>query len=249
MQKKSCERASNTLDLIAYVSHLDRDIFAGPQLRRPRWGKITDKNGETTAVAEMRRRWRGTERIMTRWRTFPRYLCAVGGAPRVLYLSKLLLAICLPSGLARERIPYGLIDRSVADQRLIIDAKPKRCRGSFENLGRIPRASRLAKKRIWRDRFSLFEIYRVMANTLLVWRWCGKRIHRLICSQACDCLGVSKECDYFGLKYQNAKGEELWLNLRNPIERQTGGGVAPLRFALRVKFWVPPHLLLQEATR
>jgi len=67
--------------------------------------------------------------------------------------------------------------------------------------------------------------------------------------QACDCLGVSKECDYFGLKYQNAKGEELWLNLRNPIERQTGGGVAPLRFALRVKFWVPPHLLLQEATR
>ncbi|XP_024942392.1 E3 ubiquitin-protein ligase MYLIP isoform X3 [Cephus cinctus] len=67
--------------------------------------------------------------------------------------------------------------------------------------------------------------------------------------QACDCLGISKECDYFGLKYQNAKGEELWLNLRNPIERQTGGGVAPLRFALRVKFWVPPHLLLQEATR
>ncbi|KAL2724207.1 e3 ubiquitin-protein ligase mylip-like protein [Vespula squamosa] len=65
---------------------------------------------------------------------------------------------------------------------------------------------------------------------------------------ACDYLGISKECDYFGLKYQNAKGEELWLNLRNPIERQTGGGVVPLRFALRVKFWVPPHLLLQEAT-
>ncbi|KAL2732646.1 E3 ubiquitin-protein ligase MYLIP isoform X1 [Vespula maculifrons] len=66
---------------------------------------------------------------------------------------------------------------------------------------------------------------------------------------ACDYLGISKECDYFGLKYQNAKGEELWLNLRNPIERQTGGGVVPVRFALRVKFWVPPHLLLQEATR
>lgn len=69
--------------------------------------------------------------------------------------------------------------------------------------------------------------------------------------KACNCLGISKECDYFGLKYQNAKGEELWLNLRNPIDRQTGGsgGVVPLRFALRVKFWVPPHLLLQEATR
>lgn len=75
----------------------------------------------------------------------------------------------------------------------------------------------------------------------------GTSVHSFL--QACDCLGISKECDYFGLKYQNAKGEELWLNLRNPIERQTGGGVAPLRFALRVKFWVPPHLLLQEATR
>ncbi|XP_006611820.1 E3 ubiquitin-protein ligase MYLIP isoform X1 [Apis dorsata] len=76
-----------------------------------------------------------------------------------------------------------------------------------------------------------------------------KAIGQECLEKACDCLGISKECDYFGLKYQNAKGEELWLNLRNPIERQTGGGVAPLRFALRVKFWVPPHLLLQEATR
>jgi len=108
-----------------------------------------------------RRPWRkwgggGEARIMTRLCAFPRYLCAVGGALRVLYHSKLLLAICLPSGLARERIPCGLIDRSVADQRLIIDDKPKRCRGSFENLGRIPRANRLVKKPIWRDRFSQF---------------------------------------------------------------------------------------------
>uniref|UniRef100_A0A0C9RSS9 RING-type E3 ubiquitin transferase n=1 Tax=Fopius arisanus TaxID=64838 RepID=A0A0C9RSS9_9HYME len=78
-----------------------------------------------------------------------------------------------------------------------------------------------------------------------------RAIGRECLEKACNCLGISKECDYFGLKYQNAKGEELWLNLRNPIDRQTGGGggLAPLRFALRVKFWVPPHLLLQEATR
>ncbi|XP_048505422.1 E3 ubiquitin-protein ligase MYLIP isoform X2 [Athalia rosae] len=76
-----------------------------------------------------------------------------------------------------------------------------------------------------------------------------KAIGQECLEKVCDCLGISKECDYFGLKHQSAKGEELWLNLRNPIERQTGGGVAHLRFALRVKFWVPPHLLLQEATR
>lgn len=60
----------------------------------------------------------------------------------------------------------------------------------------------------------------------------------------CENLGISNESDYFGLKYIGNKGEELWLNLRNPI-----GNVHPLRFALRVKFWVPPHLLLQESTR
>ncbi|XP_069676043.1 E3 ubiquitin-protein ligase MYLIP [Periplaneta americana] len=66
--------------------------------------------------------------------------------------------------------------------------------------------------------------------------------------KVCHCLGISKESDYFGLKYHGAKGEELWLNLRNPIERQVVG-LPPHRFALRVKFWVPPHLLLQDSTR
>lgn len=69
--------------------------------------------------------------------------------------------------------------------------------------------------------------------------------------QVCEHLSISNECDYFGLKYENNKGEELWLNLRNPIDRQvnTHSHTTPLRFALRVKFWVPPHLLLQEKTR
>lgn len=69
--------------------------------------------------------------------------------------------------------------------------------------------------------------------------------------QICNHLGISNEADYFGLKYENPKGEELWLNLRNPIDRQVNchAHTTPLRLALRVKFWVPPHLLLQENTR
>lgn len=66
--------------------------------------------------------------------------------------------------------------------------------------------------------------------------------------QVCESLGISNEADYFGLKYIGHKGEELWLNLRNPIDRQVGS-VSILRFSLKVKFWVPPNLLLQETTR
>ncbi|XP_059485816.1 E3 ubiquitin-protein ligase MYLIP [Neocloeon triangulifer] len=65
--------------------------------------------------------------------------------------------------------------------------------------------------------------------------------------KVCQSLGIGKEEDYFGLKYLSPKGEELWLNLRNQIDRQVAG--PPYRFALRVKFWVPPHLILQDATR
>ncbi|VEN42494.1 unnamed protein product [Callosobruchus maculatus] len=78
-----------------------------------------------------------------------------------------------------------------------------------------------------------------------------KSIGQECLEKVCEYLGISNESDYFGLKYQNNKGEELWLNLRNPIDRQVHchGPGNPLRFALRVKFWVPPHLLLQETTR
>lgn len=75
-----------------------------------------------------------------------------------------------------------------------------------------------------------------------------KFIHLLLL-QVCEYLGISNESDYFGLKYQNNKGEELWLNLRNPIDRHCHRPTNPIRLALRVKFWVPPHLLLQETTR
>lgn len=66
--------------------------------------------------------------------------------------------------------------------------------------------------------------------------------------KACEQIGIRAEMDYFGLKQTTAKGEEFWLNLRNPIERQVLG-VQPFRFLLRVKFWVPPHLVLQPTTR
>ncbi|CAH1164601.1 unnamed protein product [Phaedon cochleariae] len=78
-----------------------------------------------------------------------------------------------------------------------------------------------------------------------------KSIGQKCLEKVCEYLGISNESDYFGLKFENNKGEELWLNLRNPIDRQVHchGPSNPLRLALRVKFWVPPHLLLQETTR
>lgn len=56
------------------------------------------------------------------------------------------------------------------------------------------------------------------------------------------------EVDYFGLQFTGSKGESLWLNLRNRISQQMDG-LAPYRLKLRVKFFVEPHLILQEQTR
>lgn len=56
------------------------------------------------------------------------------------------------------------------------------------------------------------------------------------------------EVDYFGLQFTGSKGENLWLNLRNRICQQMDN-VAPCRLRLRVKFFVEPHLILQEQTR
>lgn len=56
------------------------------------------------------------------------------------------------------------------------------------------------------------------------------------------------EVDYFGLQYNGAKGESLWLNLRNNIVKQLAGS-PPYRLCLKVKFFVQPHHLLQDMTR
>lgn len=65
--------------------------------------------------------------------------------------------------------------------------------------------------------------------------------------QVCRRLGII-EVDYFGLQFTGNKGENLWLNLRNRISQQMDG-LAPYRMKLRVKFFVEPHLILQEQTR
>ena len=71
--------------------------------------------------------------------------------------------------------------------------------------------------------------------------------------QVCQKLAII-ESDYFGLQFRGPRGESnIWLNLRNEIRQEistTDGLRLPaVRFQLRVKFWVPPHLLLQESTR
>lgn len=74
-------------------------------------------------------------------------------------------------------------------------------------------------------------------------------------SQVCHDLGIICETDYFGLLYSQSPHEaqsyqnvKQWINLRNPLDkRQRGEG--PLMLELRVKFWVPSHLILQDSVR
>lgn len=62
----------------------------------------------------------------------------------------------------------------------------------------------------------------------------------------CDKLGII-EYDYFGLQYFNRNNEEHWLNMRNKVIKQVNKNEPHLLF--RVKFFVPPHQLLQESSR
>ncbi|PIK58702.1 putative E3 ubiquitin-protein ligase MYLIP-A [Apostichopus japonicus] len=69
--------------------------------------------------------------------------------------------------------------------------------------------------------------------------------------EVCRKLGII-ETDYFGLQYQTRRGENMWLNLRNPIQDQvplSGIIQADLRLSFHVKFHVQPHNLQQESTR
>ncbi|KAL0962029.1 hypothetical protein UPYG_G00334840 [Umbra pygmaea] len=66
-------------------------------------------------------------------------------------------------------------------------------------------------------------------------------------NKVCRKLGII-EVDYFGLQFSGNKGENLWLNLRNRICQQMDN-LTPCRLRLRVKFFVEPHLILQEQTR
>ncbi|XP_050667823.1 E3 ubiquitin-protein ligase MYLIP [Leptidea sinapis] len=71
-------------------------------------------------------------------------------------------------------------------------------------------------------------------------------IGQQLLERVCEKLEIGAEADYFGLRVCSAQGPGRWLNLRNPLDphRIPGG-----RLDLRVKFWVPPHLLINEQTR
>ncbi|XP_059423855.1 E3 ubiquitin-protein ligase MYLIP-B [Carassius carassius] len=68
-----------------------------------------------------------------------------------------------------------------------------------------------------------------------------------ILNKICRKMGII-EVDYFGLQFTGTKGELLWMNLRNRISQQVDC-LSPCRLRLRVKFFVEPHLILQEQTR
>lgn len=62
----------------------------------------------------------------------------------------------------------------------------------------------------------------------------------------CEKLEIGAEADYFGLRVCEGSGPGRWLNLRNPLDPHR---IPAKRLDLRVKFWVPPHLLINEPTR
>ena len=63
--------------------------------------------------------------------------------------------------------------------------------------------------------------------------------------QVCGRLNILEK-DYFGLKYSGKHGEQLWVNLRNPIHEQVDDRT---ELELCVKFFVKPRKLLQSVTR
>lgn len=75
--------------------------------------------------------------------------------------------------------------------------------------------------------------------------------------QVCHDLGIICETDYFGLLYAPTShmphtapsNIKQWINLRNPLDKRHHRGEGPIMLELRIKFWVPGHLILQENVR
>lgn len=70
----------------------------------------------------------------------------------------------------------------------------------------------------------------------------------------CKALGIICEMEYFGLEHWQPNQEESrthqWINLRNRLSCDSNGSNGiQLMLALRVKFWVPVHFILQESVR
>ncbi|XP_023934298.1 E3 ubiquitin-protein ligase MYLIP [Bicyclus anynana] len=64
--------------------------------------------------------------------------------------------------------------------------------------------------------------------------------------KVCEKLEIGAEADYFGLRVCSGSGPGRWVNLRNHMDPHR---IPSRRLDLRVKFWVPPHLLINEPTR
>ncbi|XP_059141114.1 E3 ubiquitin-protein ligase MYLIP-like [Physella acuta] len=76
-----------------------------------------------------------------------------------------------------------------------------------------------------------------------------KQNAQVILDKVLKLLGIL-EVDYFGLQYKGPKNEDLWLNLRNRVcDHEIRTSCHVYKFSLRVKFFVPPHLVQQECTK
>ncbi|XP_055608302.1 E3 ubiquitin-protein ligase MYLIP [Uranotaenia lowii] len=84
-----------------------------------------------------------------------------------------------------------------------------------------------------------------------------KRNSQECLEKVCSDLGIICETDYFGLipvrEGDVAEADECtakqWINLRNPLSLHANDRNHPILLSLRVKFWVPAHLILQESVR
>ncbi|XP_064543137.1 E3 ubiquitin-protein ligase MYLIP [Drosophila montana] len=82
-----------------------------------------------------------------------------------------------------------------------------------------------------------------------------KAIGQECLEKVCKGLGIICEMEYFGLEpwtpNQKESRTRQWYNLRNRLHGDSGssGSGVQLMLAMRVKFWVPVHSILQESVR
>uniref|UniRef100_A0A0K8UPN1 E3 ubiquitin-protein ligase MYLIP n=1 Tax=Bactrocera latifrons TaxID=174628 RepID=A0A0K8UPN1_BACLA len=90
-------------------------------------------------------------------------------------------------------------------------------------------------------------------GTQLAVKWDTKAIGQECLEKVCKALDIVCEMEYFGLEYWTPGQEESrtrqWINLRNRLSCDNSSSSIHLMLALRVKFWVPVHCLLQESVR
>ncbi|KAH8348776.1 hypothetical protein KR084_010996 [Drosophila pseudotakahashii] len=86
-------------------------------------------------------------------------------------------------------------------------------------------------------------------------KWDPKANGQECLEKVCRALNIICEMEYFGLEHWTPNQKESqtrqWINLRNRLSGDSGssGNGIQLMLALRVKFWVPVHYILQESVR